>query len=93
MLLGMKFGVGMNWHGFDRAKIATRVKAPILLLHGDQDPVSPFRDAVAVDQASQHAATSKIEGAGHNNIWTDPVFREVAIDAVGSFLIGEIELS
>jgi pimeloyl-ACP methyl ester carboxylesterase len=85
-LLGLKYGVGMKWRGFDRAEIASRLTAPILLLHGDHDPVSPLGDALAVDRAAPVAATSKIEGAGHNNIWTDPVFREVAIDAVGSFL-------
>ncbi len=85
-LLGLKFRVGMKWRGFDRAEITTRVKAPILLLHGDLDPVSPFGDALKVMRASSVAYIAKVEDAGHNNIWTDPVFRELAIDAVGSFI-------
>jgi pimeloyl-ACP methyl ester carboxylesterase len=85
-LLGLKLGVGMKWRGFDRAEIASRVQAPLLLLHGDQDPVSPFADALRVVRASSRASMAKVEGAGHNNIWTDPVFRQIAIDAVGSFL-------
>ena len=86
VLLGLKFGMGMKWWGFDRAEIASRVSVPILLLHGDQDPVSPFKDANSIDDVASESELARVEGAGHNNIWTDPVFRQQASDVVGAFM-------
>ncbi len=86
LLLGIRLGVGPRWRGFDRVEIASKVRCPILVLHGDQDPVSPLSDATAVSQVAQDARLCVIEGAGHNNIWTDEVHRARSIEAVGAFI-------
>lgn len=85
-LLGLKLGVGIRWRGFDRDSIARSVRAPILLLHGDHDPVSPLRDAELVRSAAPDAELCVVEGGGHNNLWVDPVFRETAREAVVGFI-------
>lgn len=85
-LIGLRLGQGIRWDGFDRAEIAERVEVPILLLHGDRDPVSPIADAERVRQSAKNAELCSIEGAGHNNIWTDPVYRAMAAEAVSGFM-------
>ena len=85
-LLGYRLGVGARWSGFDRDQIAREIVVPILLLHGDRDPVSPITDAIAVREAAKYAELCTIEGGGHNNLWVDPVYREEARDAVVGFM-------
>lgn len=86
MLIGIGLGIGRRWPGFDRAKIGAGLGAPVLLLHGSTDPVSPIADAIAVSEASVDAELCVLEGAGHNNIWTDPVYRRQATDVAGAFV-------
>mgnify|MGYP003142161847 FL=1 len=85
-LLGIKLGIGLRWRGFDRDQIAKGITAPILLLHGDHDPVSPIEDAQSVCDAAPNAALCVIDGAGHNNLWVDPIYREQSRDAVVGFM-------
>lgn len=85
-LLGLKLGVGTRWSGFDRDQIARSVRAPILLLHGDHDPVSPPGDAETIRSCAPDAELCLIEGGGHNNLWVDPIFRERSREGVVGFL-------
>ena len=85
-LLGLRLGVGVKWRGFDRDQIARDVRVPVLLLHGDQDPVSPIGDAILVRDAAPDAELCSIEGGGHNNLWVDPVYREQSREAVLVFM-------
>lgn len=85
-LIGIKLGVGARWDGFDRAQIASNLETPILLIHGDEDPVSPIADAQRVKAWAKNAALCEIQGAGHNNIWTDPIHRAIASESVQSFM-------
>lgn len=87
-LIGLKLGAGLRWNGFDRAEIASKVAAPILLIHGDADPVSPIEDAERVREAAPTADLCVIEGAGHNNIWSDPLYREQATASLRRFFEG-----
>ncbi|MFG0299432.1 MAG: alpha/beta fold hydrolase [Phycisphaerales bacterium JB047] len=85
-LLGIKLGVGPRWRGFDRDQIASAISVPILLLHGDHDPVSPLEDAKMVQHAAPNAELCVIEGGGHNNLWVDPIYRAQSRDAVVGFM-------
>lgn len=85
-LIGTRLGVGARWRGFDRKVIAQQVRVPLLLVHGDQDPVSPIADAQAVQRHAPNATLCTVKGAGHNNLWSDEVYRSQCIDAIGKFM-------
>jgi len=85
-LLGIRFGIGASWGGFDRTEIASRNEQPILILHGVEDPVSPIADGRSIAQIAPNATLVEIEDAGHNNLWTDEVFRTQTIDEIERFM-------
>ena len=85
-LIGIRLGVGARWRGFDRVRTAPRVRVPLLLIHGDQDPISPIEDSVAVQQAAPDAQLCRIKGAGHNNLWSDEVYAQQGRAAVSAFM-------
>jgi len=85
--MGIRLGVGWRWKGFDRAAIAARVEAPLLVLHGSGDAVSPPEDGVAVAEAAPRGVMAMIEGAGHNDLWTQPRFAGECAEAVRSLLV------
>lgn len=85
-LLGLRLGVGTGWRGFDREAVARQVRVPILLIHGQQDPVSPIEDAQAIKNAALQATLCTVVGAGHNNLWSDEVYRSQCVSAVGDFM-------
>ena len=84
--LGTLIGVGPTWRGFARDGIASQVDVPILILHGQHDPVSPIEDALQIDRAASSSQLVTIEGGGHNNLWTDPVYSAQMDDAIVGFL-------
>lgn len=56
-----------------------RVRAPILLLHGDRDVVVPIGDARELERAADGRATlAVLEGLGHNDARPDATFASVA---------------
>ncbi len=81
-LLGLRFGRGLSWAlspnagGFDRTRHAAQLSAslPLLVLHGELDPVCPLDDGRAIAAAAPNAHIAIIPIAGHNNLWTDPDF-------------------
>ncbi|HMN42554.1 MAG TPA: alpha/beta hydrolase [Phycisphaerales bacterium] len=93
-LLGLRFGYGLSWAlsptagGFDTALHAARLPAsvPLLVLHGSLDPISPPEDAQAIVAAAPKSTLAMIDGAGHNNLWTDPAFAAQCSAAVRSLL-------
>lgn len=85
-LIGLKLGIGSKWIGFDRAEIASEIESPMLLIHGNTDPVSPIEDARRIIENAKSAEICHLEGAGHNNIWTDTVYRQRATEAVRLFM-------
>lgn len=86
MWIGIRIGVGARWSGFNRAQIASRIETPVLLIHGDADPVCPIEDSRRIASNAAHAELCVIEGAGHNNIWTDPIHRADASNALSAFM-------
>lgn len=85
LLLGIFFGIGPSWRGFARDQIAKDIDLPILILHGDADPVSPIGDAKQIASVAPDAQLVIIEGGGHNNLWSDEIYRQEMIDAMGGF--------
>ncbi|HPT29239.1 MAG TPA: alpha/beta hydrolase [Bryobacteraceae bacterium] len=55
--------------GFDSLSRISRVKAPLLVIHGTRDEVIPFRMGQELfDAANEPKQFWAVEGAGHNNI-------------------------
>lgn len=86
MLLGAALGVGPRWRGFDRAKHAQRLRPPLLVLHGAHDEVCPADDGRAIAHEAPHGLFIAIEGAHHNDLWTDDNFREQCAHAAQDFI-------
>lgn len=74
---------------FDRAawaaKLAGAPRAPLLVIHGSDDPVCTPEDAAAIAQAGGGSITT-IPGARHNDLWTDPRHRAACVEAVTASL-------
>lgn len=85
-MLGLRLGVGARWAGFDRAEHASRLRCPLLVLHGSADAVCPVEAGRAIAAAAQDGALRIVDGAGHNDLWTDTDFAAQSAKAVGDFL-------
>jgi len=86
VILGLRFGLGAAWLGFDRAEHAADLHAPLLVLHGETDPVVPLEDGRAIAQRAPDGRLALIEGAGHNDLWTDPRFAPRCAYEIDRFL-------
>jgi pimeloyl-ACP methyl ester carboxylesterase len=79
-----------DWPGFDRAEHArtlARHKTPLLVVHGERDPVSPFEDGRAIAEAAgAFGALATVPDGRHNSLWREPRERGVCVDAVSGFL-------
>ena len=72
--------------GFDRAKHAACLKAPVLAIHGAKDEISPLADAQAIINACKDGRLMCIEQGGHSGLWTQPESRAHLDVAVKGFL-------
>jgi pimeloyl-ACP methyl ester carboxylesterase len=84
--LGVWFGVVPRWRGFDRAALAAGLRCPLLVLHGDQDDVSPVEDGRAIAGAAGEGRMVEVAGAGHNDLWAAGPFGERSAAIIGEFL-------
>ncbi|GAB5495757.1 MAG: hypothetical protein Phyf2KO_08370 [Phycisphaerales bacterium] len=75
-----------NWPEFDRAEFARSLTCPLLVIHGDDDTVSPYIDGQEIAEAAPNSILHTIEGGSHNTLWIEESWRESASDAVDSFL-------
>jgi len=82
-LAGLLFrGLVHRLSAFDRATLATRLRCPLLLLHGSDDAVCPLRDAEQITAAAPDAELVTFPGAMHLNLHThDPARYRNAIAA------------
>ncbi len=91
-VLGLRAGHGLQWatdrYGtrFDRAALAAKVRAPLLVIHGDRDASCPIDDGRAIAAAAPSGSIVEIPGAGHNDLWTDPAHAARVGAAVAGFL-------
>jgi pimeloyl-ACP methyl ester carboxylesterase len=91
-LLGARYGQGVEWatgrHGtaFDRARLAAHIAAPLLVVHGDRDAICPIGDGRAIAAAAPEGSIVEVPGAGHLDLWTNPVNAALVGAAVAGFL-------
>lgn len=85
-LMGIRLGVGPRWRAFDRAEHASRLRCPLLVLHGDQDEVCPIDDGRAIANAAPRGTLAIIAGGHHNDLWTDETLAQRCADAIDRFL-------
>ena len=91
-ILGLRLGHGLSWASerygtpFDRARLAANVGVPLLVLHGENDAVSPIADGRAIAAAAPRGAIAEIPGAGHLDIWTTPESAALARAALAGFI-------
>lgn len=53
---------------FDRARLAGRLRCPLLVLHGTDDPVCPLDSARRIAQAAPDGKLVTFDGLGHTNL-------------------------
>lgn len=70
----------------DRGAQAARVRCPVLVVHGSVDRVSPVEDGRAIAAAAPRGELVEVEGAGHNDLWSEPRFRERLMEVVRAFV-------
>ncbi len=85
-LLGLRFGIGPSWRAFDRAHLAKRLRAPLLVIHGEADDVCPIADGRDIAQAAPDGALLTIEGGAHSDLWTNPDCFQQVVDAANAFI-------
>jgi pimeloyl-ACP methyl ester carboxylesterase len=71
---------------FDRAEQASRLRVPLLVVHGEADQVCPVEDGTAIAAGAAAAKLAVIPGGGHRDLFTDPRFRPASEAAVKEFL-------
>lgn len=60
---------------FDSLARMKRIHAPLLVLHGKQDPVVPFQEGLTVyHAANQPKKMWAMDGKHHNDLWSTPGF-------------------
>ncbi len=85
-MLGASLNYGPRWRGFDRAQEAEELKCPLLVVHGANDEICPPDDGRSIGAAAPLGRAEIIPGAGHNNLWTEPVHAERAGETIRGFL-------
>ncbi len=87
-VLALRLGKGLAPSVFSRTAHAAKMPAsvPLLVLHGGADAISPPEDGRAIADAAPSATLAMIEGAGHNNLWTDDRYKGASAEAVQAFL-------
>jgi pimeloyl-ACP methyl ester carboxylesterase len=85
-LLRLLLGSGLAPRVFDRAELARGVRAPLLVMHGDEDEVCPVEDGRAIAQAAAAGRLAEIARGTHNRLWSDEWSRGRCEGAVREFL-------
>ncbi len=84
--LGWKLRGTTNWSSFDRAKHASNLPCPLLVIHGTLDAICPHEDGQRIAAAARRSLFVSIEGAGHNDLWEIERYRTQCERAVSDFL-------
>ena len=77
-----------NWSKFDRAKLASELPCPLLVLHGEFDTVCPLNDGQEIADAAPHGRLFVLPGAPHNGLWANPETKGALEREIGTFLDG-----
>lgn len=84
--LGWRLRGTVRWESFDRARFAADLPCPLLVLHGTLDDICPLDDGRAIASAARRNLFIPIEGAGHNNLWTEEPYATQCALAVRDFI-------
>lgn len=82
--VGWRAGVGARWRGFDRAEVARGLRVAMLVVHGEDDGVSPVEDGRAIAEAGRGMFVA-LAGVGHHGMWTGET-RGECVRVVGEFV-------
>lgn len=85
-LIGLMNRQGPTWRGFDRAGLASSMNLPLLVLHGEDDEISPVADGRAIAAAAQKGHCEVLTDVGHHGIWTSQPHADRCLRAVSRFL-------
>ncbi len=85
-IVGLDFGVGVRWRGFDVAEHAARLSCPLLVIHGAEDSVCPVEDGREIAAAAKQGAFVAVEGGQHFGLWTEAPGKDVCAAAVRDLL-------
>lgn len=85
LILGLLLAKRPSWGWFDRREEARGLTVPLTVIHPELDAICPVEDGRSIAQAGGGRFV-RIDGAGHNGLWTDDAFaprmRDAAFDAV-----------
>jgi pimeloyl-ACP methyl ester carboxylesterase len=84
-ILRLVCGRDISRNRFDRATAAKKSRHRLLVIHGSADPVCPVQDGRDI-AAAANGELVEIQGAGHNDLWTEPGFADQCQRAVERFL-------
>lgn len=84
--LGLQLRGTMDWTTFDRALFAKDLRCPLLVLHGTHDEICPHSDGQHLAAVARRSLFISIEGAGHNNLWSEERFRAPCAHAIRDFV-------
>jgi pimeloyl-ACP methyl ester carboxylesterase len=62
---------------------AAQLRGPLMLIHGDKDELIGIHHSEALRTAMPQAQLLRVEGAGHNDVHTFPIFRQALAGALG----------
>ncbi|MBI1336051.1 MAG: alpha/beta fold hydrolase [Phycisphaera sp.] len=86
--LGLALLYGRKIRQFDRAKLASQLRVPLLVMHGDRDPISPYASAQAIAKSAPQGTLVTFPNGEHGGLADrDP---ERYRQALGAFF-GEIK--
>jgi pimeloyl-ACP methyl ester carboxylesterase len=85
-LISWRVGTQTRPLRYDRARHASKLPCPLVVIHGDADAVCPIQDGRDIAAAAPQGQIVEVAGAGHNDLWTDDRFAPICADAVREFL-------
>lgn len=84
--LGLRLTGSPRFQGFDRTEHASKLSAPLLVIHGIADEVCPIVDGREIARACPNGRITEIADAGHNDLWTDDRFAPQCQEAIAEFI-------
>ncbi len=85
LVLRMVLGSGLSSRAFDRRGAAAKVRAPVLVIHGEADEISPVEDGRQI-AAACNGTLLELPGGGHNDLWSIPLFSNPCIAGIEGFM-------
>jgi pimeloyl-ACP methyl ester carboxylesterase len=61
-----------------------RIEGPVLLIHGDRDPLIPFEQGVRLQAVARNARLVRIPGGSHNDLQESDLYTRAIADALAA---------